>query len=100
MAMLGNLILKINTYGIEIGMKSTSITLEMLAKPLFSPLMWSSYPESSVSHFILNVTVFFVVVSIAFWIRSFAKLAGSFVLVLFLIAMSVWYYVYLLSYAV
>ncbi|WP_175987323.1 hypothetical protein [Bacillus sp. Marseille-Q1617] len=98
--LMGNLLLKISTYGVKIVVKSTALTLKMLTKPLFSPFIWSSDPESSVLHFVMNMGIFFVVFTFGFWVRQYKKVMGVILLLVFFIATGIWYYVYILSEAV
>lgn len=97
---LGNLLLKINTYGFESGVKSTANTLEIFSKPLVSPLKWSSQQETGIHHLIVNMIVFCTVFTFGFWVRQYFKVAGVLLLLVFFIASGIWYYVYFLSYAV
>jgi hypothetical protein len=98
--LLGNLFLKVSTYGMETGIRSTALTFEMLSKPLFSPLKWSSDPESTVLHFVINMSVFYFVFTLGFWLRQHYKVTGTILLLAFNIAAGIWYYVYILSNAV
>ncbi|MGR3764175.1 hypothetical protein [Rossellomorea sp. NS-SX7] len=98
--LLGNLILKISTYGVETGIKSTAFTYELLVKPLYSPLKWTSDPKSSFLHLVMNLSVFYVVFTFGFWIKHYYKMAGMLLLLTFIILSGIWYYVYVLSDAV
>jgi hypothetical protein len=57
---LGNLLLKINTYGFETGVKSTANTLEMLSKQAVSPLKWPSHQETGIHHLVVNMIMLFL----------------------------------------
>ncbi|QTC40438.1 hypothetical protein I7V34_14790 [Bacillus sp. V3] len=98
--LIGNLLLEVSTYGMEIGMRSTFITLEMLTKPFLSQLIWSSDPESSVLHLVMNTIVFYAVFTFGFWVKQYYKVTGVVLLLFFFCAAGIWYYVYILSNAV
>lgn len=98
--LLGNLTLKINTYGVDTGIKSTAFTYELLVKPLFSPFIWTSDPKSRIVHLVVNICVFYVVFTFGFWVRHYYKTSGMILLVTFIILSGIWYYVYILSGAV
>jgi hypothetical protein len=96
----GNLLFKVSSYGFETGMKSTVLTLEMLSKPLFSPLKWSSEAEGGILYFVVNIGVSYTVFTFGFWVRQYYRIVGAILLMVFFIASAVWYYVYILSDAV
>lgn len=98
--LIGNLLLKVSTYGLETGIRSTALTFEMLSKPIFSPLKWSSYPETSLLHFVVNICVFYFIFIMGFWLRQYYKVAGTILLLVLFITAGIWYYVYILSNAV
>ncbi|MCA0987287.1 hypothetical protein [Guptibacillus algicola] len=95
--LLGNLLLKVSTYGIETGMRSTALTFDMLSKPLFSPLIWSSEPKSNVLHFVVNFSVYYFLFTLGFWMKQYFKVVGTVLLLVFFIATGIWYYVYIVS---
>jgi hypothetical protein len=97
---LGNVLLTISTYGFEIGVKSTALTVEMFFKPLVSPLKWSSPQETGIHHLVVNLGVFYAIFTFGFWMRQYFKLAGIILLLIFFIASGIWYYVCFLSNAV
>ncbi|WP_404330171.1 hypothetical protein [Mesobacillus maritimus] len=92
---LANLLLKISTYGFDIGLKSTINTFEMLLSPLFSPLFWTSSPRTTLYYFIINLFVFYLMFGFSFGVRN--VLLRAFCLVLVTIIMIGWYFVYILS---
>ncbi|EDL65611.1 hypothetical protein [Bacillus sp. SG-1] len=97
-ALMGNLFLEVNSYGIDIGINSTLQTLNLLTEPLFSPLYWGWKQESSFGYLILNGIIFYVFLSFAFWMKSMVQWAGVVFLLMFFIMAGAWYYVYILSY--
>jgi hypothetical protein len=92
---IANLLLKTSDYGFEKGLKGALNTFEMLLSPLFSQLIWSSYPKITLYHFFINLLVFYLMVSISFWINNIV--IRYFCLILVTIIICGWYYVYILS---
>lgn len=94
-AFLLNLLVKSNTYGFEIGLKSTINTFEMLLSPLFSPLFWTSSPTPTFFYFIINLFVFYLMFGFSFRVRN--VFLRAFCLALATLIMIGWYFVYILS---
>lgn len=93
LAFIFNLVMKTSSYGLGIGFKSSINTFEMLLTPLFSELIWSSYPTTNLFHFIINLLVFYILLSFSFWISN--KVIRYLSLILVTILIGGWYYLYI-----
>ncbi len=86
-----------SSYGVDIAWKSTLSDLKIFLGPFFSPLIWTSNPNTTVYNFIINISVFYAIFVVSFWMKSKNKLLGIVCIVFSTLLIVFWYYVYFLS---